>query len=55
MALKRALSALIALGVLAAAGAAQAADKPMDPGPRNALSVHPFSITSHGLAIQYER
>ena len=55
MALKRALSALIALGVLAAAGAAQAADKPMDPGPRNALSVHPFSITSHGLALQYER
>ena len=35
--------------------AEESKSQPLEPGPRNALSVHPFSITSHGLAIQYER
>jgi hypothetical protein len=33
-------------------GAALAAD---ENGPRNAISVHPFSLLAHGVALQYER
>ena len=44
---------LVALAVtLAMAKSARAVD---EAGPRNALSIHPFSLTSHGLAVQYER
>ncbi len=52
MALKRAAVAAALVAALGVSAEARAAD---DAGPRNALSVHPLSITSHGLALQYER
>jgi hypothetical protein len=51
VAVKRA-AALLAAVVVTSIGLHARAD---DAGPMNALSVHPFSITSHGLALQYER
>jgi hypothetical protein len=49
----RFIASLIALAwVTVVASSARAQDKA---GPRNAISVHPFSLTSHGLAVQYER
>ncbi len=51
MAVKRA-AALV--GLVAATAFARAA-RADEVGPRNALSLHPFSLTSHGLAVQYER
>lgn len=50
--MKRVALALVLAATTGVAANARAAD---DAGPRNALSVHPFSITSHGLAVQYER
>lgn len=57
MALKRlcAMLGVCGAGLLASNGhAAEKPERKLEPGPRNALSVHPFSISSHGLAIQYE-
>ncbi len=52
MAVKLAGSLLVFALVTSLALAAQAADKT---GPRNALSLHPFSLGAHGVALQYER
>ncbi len=48
------MKAIALLFTVAIAGVAASA-RADEAGPRNALSVHPFSITSHGLAVQYER
>jgi hypothetical protein len=52
LAVKRAAPLAAFALTLGAGASARAAD---DAGPRNAISVHPFSLTSHGLAVQYER
>jgi hypothetical protein len=52
VAVKLATSLLAFALVSGLAFAAQAADKA---GPRNALSLHPFSLGAHGVAVQYER
>ncbi|MEZ4226211.1 MAG: hypothetical protein R3B13_35015 [Polyangiaceae bacterium] len=46
---------LVGAALLLATGSAWAADPVTEPGPRNALSIHPFALSSHGVAIQYER
>jgi len=51
MAVKRAATLLSLVVAIAFARAARADEV----GPRNAISLHPFSLTSHGLAVQYER
>lgn len=42
-------------GAFALASGAAAGARADEVGPRNALSVHPFSVLSRGLALQYER
>lgn len=50
------MRAAFTLACFAAASALSEAARAADePGPRNALSLHPLSLLAHGAAVQYER